>query len=214
MFQRDYIMRMIEQLGQVAGAVLGLKKEWRHAEALQAIEELLEKQFRLNSRLLRSLSDEDLVAMLSRSGNPDHAQLQVLAVLLREEADLLLELGQESAAFVLRIKSLHLFMRLSLMGAERIAADPDEEAERQLEALASYELPPDTKRLAARWMEQRGSYALAEDLMFELEEDGELAPGENEAFYRRLLLQDDERLAAGGVTRLELLTVLKEDRIG
>ncbi|SDT16114.1 hypothetical protein SAMN05444162_3275 [Paenibacillaceae bacterium GAS479] len=205
MFQRDYFMRMIEQMAQVSGSLLGLRKTGKQEEALQVIEELLDKHFRMNARLLRSLSEEDLIRMMSRSGEPDTAMLHALALLFKEEADLLGDLGREAAAFQSRLKSLHLLLRISSLGAE---PNPDDTAEEQLRMLLPYELPTATKRLVAGWREEQGKYAQAEDLWYELQDDGQLQPGELDEFYNRLLPLSDEALERGGLSRSELSTYI------
>ncbi|MCM3748306.1 DUF6483 family protein [Paenibacillus pasadenensis] len=201
MFQRDYFMRMIEQMAEVSAAILGLKKAGKQEEALQVIEELLDKHFRMNARLLKGLSDEDLVRMMSRSGVPDASMLHALALLVKEEADLHEESGREGLAFQSRLKSLHLLLRVSSLGAE---PSPDDTIREQLRRLAAYELPPATKRLLACWREEQGEYAMAEDLWHELLEDGELEPAEMGEFYRRLLPLEEAALTAGGLSRSEV----------
>ena len=68
MFQRDYFMRMIEQMTEVLGQVLKLRREQKQVDALQLIDELLDQRFRLSSKLIRSLSDEDLMKVMTTNG--------------------------------------------------------------------------------------------------------------------------------------------------
>ncbi|MGN7455265.1 DUF6483 family protein [Paenibacillus pasadenensis] len=206
MFQRDYIMRMIEGMAQVSATILGLRKAGKQEEALQVVEELLDRQFGMNGRLLKSLSEDDLVRMLSRSGDPDPSLLLGLGLLLREEASVQDDLGHESAAFHTRLRALHLLLRASSYGAE---PSPDGDAERLLGELSAYELPPDSKRRIAAWREEQGRYDRAEDLWYELHEDGRLEPGELGRFYGRLQHLTDESLERGGLSRQELLEAAK-----
>ncbi|MFC4103118.1 DUF6483 family protein [Paenibacillus xanthanilyticus] len=210
MFQRDYFMRMIEQIGEVSGALLGLRREKKQEEALQFIDEQLDKLFRMNGKLARSLSDTDLIRMMSRSGVVETANVQGIALLLKEEGQLHEELGDEEAAYAVRLKSLHLFARMALLDAPPLAKPAAEEAEELIAKLAAYELPVATKRLLGEFYEAHGRFDKAEDVHYELMEDGELPRSETEAFYRRLLLLPDETLEHGGVTREEVGAALKQ----
>ena len=52
MFERDYFMRMIGQMAQVMGQMMGLRKERKQEEALLIIDDLFNQQFRLNAKLI------------------------------------------------------------------------------------------------------------------------------------------------------------------
>lgn len=210
MFQRDYFMRMIGQMSEAMGQVMGLRSQRKSEEALLVIDDLLEKRFRLNAKLLRGLADEDLIALMTTNGVPEQENLQAVALLFKEEADIYDEMGEEAQGYRLRLRSLHLFMRLSLMGSEPVVADPAGEADKLLKQLAPFELPADTKELLTRWLEDQGRFDQAENLLYERLDDGEAEAGEAEAFYRRLLLYDDERLEAGGLSRGEVVQGLAD----
>lgn len=210
MFQRDYFMRMIEQIGEVSGVLLGLRREKKQEEALLVIDEQLDKLFRMNGKLIRSLSDTDLIRMMSRSGVVETANVQAIALLLKEEGQLHEELDDEEAAYAARLKSLHLFARMALLDAPPLEKPASEETEELAAKLAPYELPTATKRLLAEFYEAHGRFDKAEDVYYELLEDGELPRSETEAFYRRLLLLPDEALARGGVTREEVGAALAQ----
>jgi hypothetical protein len=204
MFQRDYFMRMIAQMTEAIGQVLRLRQEQKHEEALIVIDELLEKHFRLNGKLVRSLSEEDLIRLMSKNGIPDTDQLQAVALLIKQEAILRDEMGMEAESFALNVRSLRLFIRLSLMEAEPSIVRPEEQIEELLEALAPYELPDSAKRLLMEWHESQGRYDKTEDVMHELLESGALTAAEAAAAYERLLGMSDERLEAGGLPRTEI----------
>jgi len=206
MFQRDYMMRMIQQMTEAVAQVMGMRKRKEHQEALKLIDDLLDRKLRLKSSLVYALSDEDLVRLLTTNGVADAVSLQAIARLLQEAGDIHMEQGEEMLGHARRIKSLSLHVRLSLMGAEPAIADSDEEVERLLRQLAAYELPVPLKRLLAAWHEQRGQYDQAENWLHEwLEETADDDAAEQAAaFYRRLLQLPDERLTAGGLPRHEV----------
>ncbi|MDQ0115732.1 DUF6483 family protein [Paenibacillus harenae] len=210
MFQRDYFMRMIEQMTEAVGQILQLRRERKQEEALLVLDELLDKKFRLSSKLIRSLSDEDLLRMMTTNGILESDQLGAIAILIRQEAELHGELGREDESFMLSIKALRLFLRLSLADAETVIVNPNEQVVELLEELRPYELPVHTKRLLAAWHEAEGRYDQVENVMHELLDDSALSAADAADMYRRLLLLDDERLEAGGLPRHEIEQGLRE----
>ncbi|MBB3108518.1 hypothetical protein FHS18_000546 [Paenibacillus phyllosphaerae] len=204
MFQRDYFMRMIEQIGEVSGVLLGLRKEKKQQEALQFIDEQLDKLFRMNGKLIRSLSDTDLIKMMSRNGVVETANVQSIALLLKEEGDLHEEMEDPEAAYASRLKSLHLFARMALLDAQPLVKPAAEMTMELLQTLRQYELPSQTKLLMAEFYEGERRYDKAEDMNYELMEDGVLPAEEMGEFYRRLLLLPEDILTAGGLPRDEV----------
>jgi len=216
MFQRDYMMRMIQQMTEALAQVMGMRQRKEHQEALKLIDDLLDRKLRLKSSLVHALSEEDMIRLLTTNGVADTVSLQAIARLLKEEGDILTEQGEETVGHARRVKSLTLNLRLALMGAEPAIADPDEEAEHLVRLLAAYELPVGVKRLLAFWHEERGRYDQAENWLHEWLEDVEGAPEQYTdgvveeaveqaaAFYRRLLALPDDRLTAGGLPRHEV----------
>jgi hypothetical protein len=203
-------MRMIEQMTEAVGQILQLRRERKQEEALLVLDELLDKRFRLSSKLIRSLSDEDLVRMMTTNGLLEADQLGAIAILVRQEAELHAELGREDESFVLSIKALHLFLRLSLADTETVIVNPNEQIAELLEELLPYELPVHTKKLLSTWHEAEGRYDQVENMMHELLDDRVLSAADATDIYRRLLLQDDERLVAGGLPRAEIEQGLRE----
>ncbi|GGG82428.1 DUF6483 family protein [Paenibacillus radicis (ex Gao et al. 2016)] len=204
MFQRDYFMRMIGQMTEAVGQIMQLKREMKHDEALLIIDELLDKRFGLSGKLIRSLSDKDLIGVMTTNGVVETDNLQAIAVLMKQEAELLEAQGKEEASFIHYLKSLHLFMRLSLLGAAPTLVEPAKEAEQLLDKLKLYELPEETKLLRAEWHEGESQFDQADNVLHELLEDGAIPKEEVVDFYRRLLLYDDEKLLSGGLSREEL----------
>ncbi|MDF2836841.1 MAG: hypothetical protein K0Q63_2481, partial [Paenibacillus sp.] len=182
----------------------------KQEEALFVIDELLDKEFRLSSKLIRSLSDEDLVKVMTTNGQPDTDHLLAIALLLKQEALLHAELGRESESYLGYVKALRLFLRLSLMGAEPAFAEPNDEIRDLLVTLQPYELPVPAKRLLMEWHEAEGRYDELENVMYELVEDRALSFAEAAGIYERLLLSEDESLVAGGLPREEIMQGLAE----
>ncbi|MBW7476770.1 hypothetical protein K0T92_18790 [Paenibacillus oenotherae] len=205
MFQRDYFMRMIHQMTEMVAQVMALKQEKKKEEALQVIDEMLDRQFRLNGKLIRSLSDTDIISMMTVRGVVETANLHAIALLMKEEADLLDEMDQAEQSYSIRVKALHLFIRLALLEAEPLLRSPSEEAAELAAKLREYELPRATKELLLEWHEAEGRFDQAENVLDELLTDGLMGQEAADAFYRRLLLMPDERLLAGGLPRDEVI---------
>ncbi|SFI89409.1 hypothetical protein SAMN02799624_02539 [Paenibacillus sp. UNC496MF] len=205
MFQRDFFMRMIQQMGEAAGVIMGLRQQRKHEEALLVIDDLLDRQFRMNGKLIRQLSDADLVRMMTTNGVVETANLSGVALLMKEEAAILSELGRTDQAYPIELKAFHLFMRLALLDAPAMLRTPSEEAEELAGRLGEYELPGATKLLMLEWYEGDRRYDEAENMLHELLEDGALTRAEAVDFYSRLLLLPDESLEAGGLPRDEVL---------
>lgn len=204
MFQRDYFMRMIEQMTEAVGQILNLRRERKHEEAILFIDELLDKRFRLSSKLIRSLSDEDLMKVMTTNGILETDHMQAIAILMKQEAELYDELDRKDESFFAHIKSLHLFLRLSLVDAEPTIVEPNGQINELLERLLPYELPAPTKRLLMEWHEAEGHYDMVENVMYELLDVKALRPPEAEDIYRRMLLLSDKQLEAGGLPRVEI----------
>lgn len=206
-------MRMISQMTEALGQVMGLRRELKHVEALLVIDELLDKKFRLNGRLIRSLSEEDLISMMTTSGVMEEDNLGAIALLMKQEAEIYEELGKEEASFALHVKCLQLVMRLSLRDAHPSLMNPVKEAYALLDVLSPYELPAATKELLMEWYESQGRFDLAENTLYERIRQGGLMLSEAEAFYHRLLLQPDERLVGGGLPRAEVIQGLADLKV-
>jgi hypothetical protein len=204
LFQRDYFMRMISQMTEAIGQIMNLRRERKQEEGLLVIDELLDKEFRLSSKLIRSLSDDDLIKVMSTNGLPDTDHLQAIAILLKQEALLQAELGKETESFAGYVRSLRLFIRLSLLEAEPTLVQPDDEVRDLLETLRPFELPVPAKRLLMEWHEAGGRFADMENIMYELLEDMALSAADAAAVYERLLLLDDGKLVQGGLPREEI----------
>ncbi|NIK78644.1 hypothetical protein FHS15_003790 [Paenibacillus castaneae] len=209
MFQRDYFMRMIEQMTEAVGQIMNLKRERKQEEALFVIDDWLNKRFRLSSKLIRSLSDEDLLKVMTTNGIVETDNMGAIAVLMKQEAELCGELDREDESFAAYIKALHLFIRLSLIGAEPTIIEPRGQIEELLVQLEPYELPISTKRLLMEWYEAEAKFNLAEDMMHELLDDQMLQAADAATIYKRMLLHSDEDLEAGGLPRDEVVQGLQ-----
>lgn len=219
MYSRDYLVRMIEQMTQTLGQLFGLKVERKEAQALLTINELWGKWFRLNSRLAGTLSEKDLISMLSVNGNVESVPLQMAAVLLKEEGDFFERQGHDDESYRRRVKSLQLFLAASENGADKEPIDGNAHIDDLLASLRRYQLPESVCERLWRHFEREGQFAKAEDLLFEWIDMHRLSVGDihsadavaqGVAFYERLLSNEDDALENGNLPRAEVLEGLRK----
>ncbi|WP_334078204.1 DUF6483 family protein [Paenibacillus sanfengchensis] len=204
MLRKDYLVRMLEEMTEMIGKVFGLKQQRKWIEALWELDELYKKLFRLNSRLLGSLSAKDIVEMMRTGGTVESDKLQSLARLMKEEADVLTASGQREEGILRARKALHLYLAAYTHGADPGIWKLHGEVSELLERLKGFRLPEDTERLLMSYEESRGNYDLAENALYRLLESGEARREEGIAFYTRLLAQGPDKLEQGGLPEEEV----------
>jgi hypothetical protein len=195
---------MIEDMTAMVAKVLTLKQEKKTTEALWEVDELLGRHFRLNSRLLNSLSVEDIIDMYRLGGVMESDKLQGVARLLKEEGGIYAAGGNTEAALFRFMRSLHLFLYADLHGADRDLLDMTKEIDELMNEVEAYRLPVKTERLLLPYLESLGRYAKAEDSLYRLWEQGEDVAAEGHALYGRLVLREPEALELGGLPLAEV----------
>lgn len=218
MMQRDYILRLIEQLGQVWAILYTLVSKGQIAEALLVIDQALQRLVGFSLAEAEALSADDLIALIRLSGSRLEEsivadQLTVLASLLREAADAYAIQGDPDRADNQRLKALHLFLAALTGNGSPSSPQVAEAVEPLLEQLSEYELPARVKDLLWQHFERVGQFAKAEDWLFELLEDDQAEPDTVErgiAFFERLLERSDAELVQGDLPRDEVLAGLAQ----
>jgi len=108
MYEKDYIMRMIEQMIKVLLEIFRLRQKGSFEEAFEVIDMTLEKYTGLSSKMIDEFDSQSLIAYLSPRGNLNLERCFVVGVLLKEEGDVLFELKKTSDALSRYRKSLEL----------------------------------------------------------------------------------------------------------
>jgi hypothetical protein len=207
MTQRDYILRIAEQVGRALARVLYQKQEEDYQGAHEFIEEQFRQMLGMGGGFVHSAPEETLLAMLTSMGALDTEKCWLLATLLKADGEVYEAQENENDSYYCYLKALNLFLAVLTSDGELHRLDPVPEVEGLLYKLSSYELPNSTKAQLFRYFEQTGSFANAENTLYELLDAD---PGNKEviedgqAFYRRLLRQSDAALAAGSLTRDEV----------
>jgi hypothetical protein len=109
MYQKDYILRMIEMLGQLIAGILGLIKKGDFEQAEDKLENLYYTMLKEDSAFFRDIPVDDLIDRLLHEHNYTNGHLEVLAELFNAEAELRLAKGEKSETLEYSQKSLRLF---------------------------------------------------------------------------------------------------------
>ncbi|RUS47763.1 DUF6483 family protein [Cohnella sp. AR92] len=205
MYNRDYLMRLISQMTTMMGQLMGLKEQRKNDEALALIDEFLNKELRMRTKLALGLSDEDLLQMLSVGGQPNMESVAMIAVFLQEEGEILEQQGQVHDTLARYEKALRLILYVLRLNGPIKGFELERRAAELIERTEPYERMAETKRSLWQWYESELKLADAEDLLYELRESGGASLEEGLAFYDRLAELEDGDLEAGGLPREELL---------
>ncbi len=204
MMQKDYILRMIQQLSRVLIHVLHLREVKDYDGALTYIDDVFKQALGFSSDLINSVPDETLLAMLTSFDVLDIEKCFLVANLLKAEGDIYVDQGDFDTSYYRYLRSLYLFF--AILFSDSSINDPDifVEIEGLLDKLEDYDLPVEIKSQLFQYYERTGRYSRAEDVLFELLEvgDEENEPESNLveqgiAFYERLLRKKDTELVAG-----------------
>ncbi|WPP40746.1 DUF6483 family protein [Paenibacillus hunanensis] len=205
MFRKDYLMGMIEDMTSMIAKAFGLKEQKKYTEALWELDDLMRKNFRLNSELVNRMPTNEIIEMFRVGTTVEVDQLQGLARMLRAESDIYEASEKPEDAVVRRIKALHLFLYSAVNGADRSLLNYPEHVDELLDQLEEYVLPAAVEKLMVEYEEQEGYYDNAADALQRLNElDATEGMVTGAAFYERLHLKTDEQLEAGGMTRADV----------
>ena len=215
--QRDYILRIIEQLGEVLSHVLHLRRGGSLLEARQYIEQSIGRLVGLDMATVTDRTADELADEI-RGRLASHQQRQlvsdqivVLAGLLHESAHVHDDAGDGAAASADRLKALELYVHV--LTVDEPGCVPAEAAIDVILSELDDDPPLAVMQRLVHVYETAGRYDEAEDWLFHLldaspDDPAVLAGGI--AFYERLLTLDDATLAAGNLPTDEALASLAE----
>lgn len=218
MTQRDYILRMFEEMSRVIAQIV----YHREMKDYHASHELIDEQFKqtlgMGSGFILSLSDETLLSMLTTLGTLNIEKCWLIALLLKAEGDLYTDEQDESKSYYSYLKSCNLFLEALYDQNQQRDIEKIAEIEELLKKLEDYELPLRTRQLLFWYFEYTERYGKAEDMLFDIleTEPDEALEGiagiesmdeirtKGEAFYARLLNKNDLALESGDFSRSEI----------
>ena len=105
MIERDYLMRMMQQLANVLARIMRAREQEKYDEAQDAIDGAYGELFGLNATLLDVMSAESLAQLLG-----DREKTKSLARLFKEEAELRELQDDPTQATIKYKKSLELYL--------------------------------------------------------------------------------------------------------
>lgn len=98
MYQTDWLLRQIEQMGDVMRRLIAALREHRPADAIQLTREAVGELLDTDPTLVDVLTGDGLVTLLSAGGPVDAFRAHMLAELLMARADAFGQLGQAADA--------------------------------------------------------------------------------------------------------------------
>ena len=114
MYQKDYILRMIEMLGDMLAAIFGLVRKGDFEQATEKLERVYYDILKEDAAFFRSIPKEDLTHKLLEEHNYTNGHLEILAELFNTEAELSAAQGNSQACLEYSEKALLLFEFIDL----------------------------------------------------------------------------------------------------
>lgn len=215
MAQRDYILRMFEEMSRAIAQILYHQQIKDYQAAHDLIDEQIRQTLGMGSGFLLALSDEALLSILTTLETLNGEKCWLIATLLKIDGDLYEEERDENRSFHCRLKACNLFLEALYGQNQKREMEEVAEIDELWMKLKDYELPLRTRQLLFWYFEYTGRYDRAEDMLFDiLEIDGDERLGrrteleemreKGEAFYARLFGKSDAELAAGNFSRVEI----------
>jgi hypothetical protein len=199
----DLVQRTIEALAQALARLVRRPDPGVTAEARTLLDDAYRVYLGTTGEVVRQLSSDQLVAVISTIGRVDAGRAYLAGALL--EVDAAMPGGDPEADAALRVRALDLFLEAGLAGIEE--PDVPERVRRLRASLLEHVLPePSYGRLLRYWL-HAGQFAVAEDLLFEwLEEHGPTVVllANAERLYDDLEALTDDELIAGDLPRAEV----------
>jgi antitoxin component YwqK of YwqJK toxin-antitoxin module len=109
MYQKDYILRMIEMLGDMIAAILGLIKKGEYRQASEEMAKIYYKMLKEDAAFFRNIPENELTHKLLRQYNYTNGHLEILAELFYAEAELEYAQGNSTNCIEYLKKALMLF---------------------------------------------------------------------------------------------------------
>ncbi|MEL6253396.1 MAG: hypothetical protein AAFR87_15400 [Bacteroidota bacterium] len=108
MIQKDYLMRLIEEMATVVARLFGLMTEDRLQEAIKLLDKAYDSFFKFEGKLLRYTPKEELLKILTENENMEAEQMEIISELLRNEAEVWIKMGKLDEGIDVLGKSIHL----------------------------------------------------------------------------------------------------------
>jgi len=183
MFQKDYIIKMIEQLAMAVAAILGSKSKTKIEECHQMVNEALYDLTGLSEETSLKLYYKDIMRLISGGNELNTEKCLALAEMLKLKAEV--SKDDSARSFNLYLQSFNIFVELTLGQKLQVFNQSLNEI---IEVIKCYEVPRESHQLLFRYYEFAGQYGRAEDVLFKMiiiNNKDEMV-NEGFAFYERL----------------------------
>ena len=144
--QKDYILRIAEDVGRALAQIIYHQEIRDYQGALSLIDEVLKQSVGMGAGFIHAVSEETLLAMLTVLGVLDLEKALLIAKLLKAEGDIYEEQGNPDAAYEGYLISLNLLLEIVLRDDHLHDLHVSPEVEDLLGKLDAYELPQHTMR--------------------------------------------------------------------
>lgn len=114
MYQKDYVLRMIEMLGDLLASIFGLIKKGDYKKASEQLSKIYYDMLKEDAAFFRTIPADDLTNKLMKEHNYTNGHLEILAELFNAEAELEVSQGHKSDSLEYFEKSLMLFEFIDL----------------------------------------------------------------------------------------------------
>lgn len=202
MFKKDYIMRMIEQFTTALATIIGLKSADKIEEQQLVVNKALYDFTGLSESAMETLAYKDLISLVSGFKDINPVKCYIMAELMKEKADGLYKLGAMDKSFDLYLKSFSIYVEVLLLNKSSDLDPNFNTIDQIIDKITQFQLPLETQKLRLHYYERIINYDKAEDVLFELLEQGvdnKSIVSEGIAFYERLLKIKPEELEVGNL---------------
>jgi len=210
MINRDYILRMIEQLSRFLTNALLLKDSKQHLQAVTEVKKAGKMFLGLNPEAMDALSDGDLIHLWRVAKDLDAEKCALAAQIFKAEGEIYEDQGDEDKAAMSYFKSLSLLTETINFLKEKIPGELIASVDFLAEHLDLSTLPFALQQKVFTTYTTLGRFAKAEDLLFEMVREHESFADEGRQFYEQLLKRSDQELEKGNLPRTEVLEGLAQ----
>ena len=113
MMNKDYILRIAERFGRALAIILRLRKSNQFEESLIYIDDVFLQTTGFTASFVNSAAEEMLLQLISPLGILNVQKCAWIALLLKEEGDIYVEMGNEDESYFRYLKSLHFFLEVA-----------------------------------------------------------------------------------------------------
>ncbi|HEX2934054.1 MAG TPA: hypothetical protein VHO72_01760 [Bacteroidales bacterium] len=108
MYQKDFILRMIEMMGDLIAALMGRIRKGEFPKATEMLDNLYHDLLKEDAAFFRAIPQDQLTVKLIQEHHYTNGHLQILAELFYAEAELRYAQGMKTVSAEFYAKSLHL----------------------------------------------------------------------------------------------------------